>query len=67
MKLDLQCPLSSPRLWFQRPQEMFGEGAQRLHARHEVRQADVRDRSDHAGEGSEYAHPRSRGEMYTGD
>ena len=45
------------RLWFQRAQEVLGEGTERLHAGHEVRQANVRCRPHHPREGAEHPHP----------
>ena len=46
---------------------MFGEGSERLHAGHEVRQANVRRRPDHPREGAEHPHPSGGGDVHQGD
>ena len=46
---------------------MFREGAERLHAGHEVRQANVRRRPDHPRQGAEHPHPTGGGDVHQGD
>ena len=46
---------------------MLGEGSERLHAGHEVRQANVRRRPDYPREGAEHPHPSGGGDVHQGD